>query len=312
MTVLIISTLADDHVNAVMSCLTSHECRVELLDLAEFPQRLALSMSFRNGMRYLHLDRQGCGKLDFDRIRSVWWRRPQAFRLPAALANPVHQRFALSESATAFQGLYQSVSARWINPPLRDLAASHKPWQLTMAQEVGLEIPDTLMTNDPEAARAFCDACDGDVVYKQFLALADAWRETRRINAEGIRSDENLRLCPVIFQRRIAAVADLRVIVVGNAIFAASVAVDQLAYDVDVRMNIHAPYVPHTLPRSIEKLLLELMRRLDLVYGAIDMRQTEDGRYVFLEINPAGEFLYVERATGQPIAATLAHCLATL
>jgi len=57
-------------------------------------------------------------------------------------------------------------------------------------------------------------------------------------------------------------------------------------------------------------MLRVLMRRLGLVYGAIDLRLTEDGRYVFLEINPAGQFLYVEQQTGQPITAALAACLA--
>jgi glutathione synthase/RimK-type ligase-like ATP-grasp enzyme len=52
------------------------------------------------------------------------------------------------------------------------------------------------------------------------------------------------------------------------------------------------------------------MRRLGLVYGAIDLRLTGDGRYVFLEINPAGQFRYVEEQTGQPLAAALAARLA--
>jgi hypothetical protein len=51
------------------------------------------------------------------------------------------------------------------------------------------------------------------------------------------------------------------------------------------------------------------MKRLGLVYGAIDLRLTPEGRYIFLEINPAGQFLHIEYATGQPIAAALAQSL---
>jgi glutathione synthase/RimK-type ligase-like ATP-grasp enzyme len=116
----------------------------------------------------------------------------------------------------------------------------------------------------------------------------------------------------VIFQRRIEAVADLRITVIGDDIFAASAAVDSLEYDVDVRMNLNVKYSPHTLPESVASLLKSLMRTLRLDYGAIDMRLTNDGRYVFLEINPAGEFLYIEEATGQPIAAALAARLASV
>ena len=307
---LIVSSLADQHVVPVMRALAERRCRVELLDLSEFPQHLALTLRFGDGGHYFHLGRCGAEGLDFDRVRAVWWRRPQPFHLPASVTDPVHQRFAISESTTAFQGLYQSIDARWINPPLSDAAASQKPWQLKVAQEIGLEIPETLMTSDPDMVQSFYDSCDGDVVYKQFLALPDAWRETRRLEIGAIRADDNLRLCPVIFQRRIAAVADLRVIIIGEAVFAASVAVDRLAYDVDVRMNLDAQYVPHVLPSALEQRLLAFMRKLGIVYGAIDMRLTNDGRYIFLEVNPAGQFLYIEEATGQPIAATLAAKLA--
>jgi glutathione synthase/RimK-type ligase-like ATP-grasp enzyme len=74
-------------------------------------------------------------------------------------------------------------------------------------------------------------------------------------------------------------------------------------------MNLHAKYMAHELPAETARLLGELMNRLGLVYGAIDLRLTPEGRYVFLEINPAGQFLYIEHATGQPIAATLAQTL---
>jgi glutathione synthase/RimK-type ligase-like ATP-grasp enzyme len=199
----------------------------------------------------------------------------------------------------------------WINRPARDAAASHKPFQLALAQRIGLEIPQTLMTSDPEEARTFWHECDGDVIYKQFIALPEAWSETRKLGeAETKLPDAAIRVAPVIFQRRVAAVADLRVTIIGDAVFAAAVDVRDLEYDVDVRLNLNARHVVHTLPDEVANKLRELMRRLDLVYGAIDLRLTEDGRYVFLEINPAGQFLFVEQATGQPITAALAARLA--
>ena len=66
---------------------------------------------------------------------------------------------------------------------------------------------------------------------------------------------------------------------------------------------------PHELTPEATSKLTALMERLGLVYGAIDLRLTPEGRYVFLEINPVGQFLYIEQATGQPIAAALAQTL---
>ena len=44
--------------------------------------------------------------------------------------------------------------------------------------------------------------------------------------------------------------------------------------------------------------------------GAFDLRRRDDGVHVFLEVNPAGQWLYVEEATGLPITAAVARLLA--
>jgi glutathione synthase/RimK-type ligase-like ATP-grasp enzyme len=310
-TVLIVSSLADPHARAVIGALSERGAKVELLDLAEYPGELTLTLAFANGNRRFALRRPGQGALDLDTVRAVWWRRPGSFVLPATLRNPAHRQLALSEAHTAFHGAYESMNALWINRPARDAVAIHKPYQLALAQTLGLDIPETVMTSDPDEARAFWRACEGDVIYKQFIALPQAWAETRRLGeAETKVADAAIRLAPVIFQRHVAAVADLRVTIIGDEIFAAAVDVRDLAYDVDVRMNIVQNYVAHDLPDDVADKLRAMMRRLGLVYGAIDLRLTADGRYVFLEINPAGQFLYVEQSTGQPITATLADRLA--
>jgi glutathione synthase/RimK-type ligase-like ATP-grasp enzyme len=311
MTVLIVSSLADVHARAVIAALAECGAQVELLDLADYPGKLTLTLAFGGGERRFQLRRPGEGQLDLDMVRAAWWRRPRAFVLPETLRDPAHRQLALSEASTAFHGMYESMEALWINPPARDAAASHKPYQLAVAQSLGLEIPQTVITSDPEEARAFWRECGGDVIYKQFIALPEAWSETRKLGeAETKVADETIRLAPVIFQRRVAAVADLRVTIIGDEVFAAAVDVRDLDYDVDVRLNLNAKHVAHALPDDIADKLRAMMRRLGLVYGAIDLRLTADGRYIFLEINPAGQFLYVEQQTGQPITAALAARLA--
>jgi glutathione synthase/RimK-type ligase-like ATP-grasp enzyme len=311
MTVLIISSLADPHARAVIAALGKCGARVELLDLADYPGKLTITLAFGAGHRRLALRRPGEGELDLEAVRAVWWRRPGAFVLPETLRDPAHRRLALSEANTAFHGAYESMNALWINRPALDAVASHKPYQLALAQTLGLEIPQTMMTSDPEEARKFWRACDGDVVYKQFIALPETWSETRRLGeAETKVADAAIRLAPVIFQRHVAAVADLRVTIIGEEVFAAAVDVRDLEYDVDVRLNLSAKHVAHDLPDDVTEMLHALMRQLGLVYGAIDLRLTADGRYIFLEINPAGQFLYVEQQTGQPITAALAARLA--
>ncbi len=307
--VMIVSGMQDVHAQAVMRALADRgDATTELLDLSEFPTKLSLTMAFEDGCHCFRLRRSGedGGTFDLSEVGAIWWRRPQPYRLPDALSDPAQQRFAVSETETAFQGLYQSLPAFWVNEPLRDIAAGRKPWQLALAQEIGLEIPPTLMTSDPDAAQAFWRRYDGEVVYKQFIAMPDAWRETRRLKPEDVQLAEAVRGAPVIFQRYVEAVAEIRAIVVGGEIFAASTDLRQVEYPVDVRMNLDAPYQPHALPEEVQARLRRLLARMGLEYGAIDLRRTPEGRYVFLEINPAGQFLYIERETGQKIAAALA------
>ena len=308
MTVLILSNLEDVHARAVMGALAARGAHAELVDLSEFPTRLALSLAFEDGRRRFQLRRRGGAALDLDSVKSAWWRRPQPFSLPAGL-DRAGARLSMSESRTAFQGLYQALEAFWINEPARDAVASHKAYQLALAQEIALDIPPTLMTNDVEEAKAFWRRHAGEVIYKQFFALPEAWRETRRLRPEDEAQAAAIAHAPVIFQKHVPAVADLRVIAVAGELFAAAADVRDAEYPQDVRMNLSARYEPHDLPPPLAEKLRELMRRLGLVYGAIDLRLTPERQYVFLEINPSGQFLYIEHATGQPIAAALAKAL---
>jgi len=103
MTILIISSVEDTHARAVMEALAALDVSVELIDLAEFPTRLSLSMAFEDGGHRFVLSRTGGGHVDLSEVKSVWWRRPQPFGLPTAITDPAHRRFAMSEAATAFQ-----------------------------------------------------------------------------------------------------------------------------------------------------------------------------------------------------------------
>ena len=121
---------------------------------------------------------------------------------------------------------------------------------------------------------------------------------------------EQVRHAPVIFQEYVEALVDLRVTVVGREIFPAAIHSQETAYPIDFRIDISRARIESTtLPEQVSNRLLALMDRLGLSYGAIDMRLTPDGRHVFLEINPAGQWLFIERATNQPMAAALARLL---
>jgi glutathione synthase/RimK-type ligase-like ATP-grasp enzyme len=307
--ILIISANEDLHAQAVMRELAAAgHAGARILNLSEFPMQIALNM---------RLDNNGHSDFDLrfpdrtvrmDEVSAVWWRRPQAFGIPPEVRDPAVRFFAMSEAATALQGMWQSSRALWVNNIQRDAAAAHKPWQLTLAKQLGLRVPETLITNDPAEARAFWAAIPGEVVYKPFTATLQSWRETRILKPEEEKFADAVRLAPVIFQKYVAG-RDLRITAIGDRLFPAEADAESGCYKVDVRLNHGLTYRAHQLPFEIEEKLLRLMRTLGLEYGAIDMRLTPEGEYVFFEVNPAGQFLYVEMATGQKISAALAEHL---
>src|SRR5260221_5932211 len=116
---------------------------------------------------------------------------------------------------------------------------------------------------------------------------------------------DNVKLAPVIFQKYIPADVDLRITMIGEQIFPAAIHSQETEYKVDFRMTMEkARFEAVELPPKVVRMLRDLMKRLGLVYGAIDMRRTPKSEYVFLEINPAGQWLFVAKRTWQTIGDT--------
>ncbi len=279
-----------------------------LLDLAAYPSRLALAMRYRDGEALTLRAANGC-EIAAERVRALWWRRPRHPVIGPEVADPTHRQFAFQEARSALSGFWACVEARWINPIAADLAAGYKPYQLKVARECGLSVPDTLITNEPDAAAAFIDRYDGKVVYKALLGLPDAWRETRMLRPDERRLLALVQHAPVIFQEPVPG-NDLRVTMIGARCFAAEMDSARSRYPYDIRMDMTVPIEPVSLDPETLAAIRRLMRCLGLEYGAIDLKRRADGGLSFLEINPSGQFLFIEELAGLPIAEAMAQHLA--
>jgi len=148
------------------------------------------------------------------------------------------------------------------------------------------------------------------VVRKAFRNIVEAPRTTALLGPADLDRMPQVRFAPVTFQEFVPAELDLRVIVVEDEIFAAAIR-SQPEYSADYRPGIGtAEFRAHRLSDDVADRLLALHKRLGLVYGASDLRLTPDGDYVFLEVNPAGEFLFACERTGQPVPQAIAAALA--
>lgn len=135
---------------------------------------------------------------------------------------------------------------------------------------------------------------------------------THEIEEEDLEKLNLVSNSPTLFQKCISKKIELRITIVGDKIFTASI--DSQASEktrVDWR-NYDFQNVSHTtfkLPEKVEGLCFQLIKRLGLVFSAIDMILTPDDRYIFLEINPNGQYLWIELLTGLPISEAIARLL---
>jgi glutathione synthase/RimK-type ligase-like ATP-grasp enzyme len=311
--IVVISHGNDVHATSVIDLLRRAGDEVLLFDLATLPNRASLTVDYgdcASGYPRLLLRSEEGEERDLSRATGVWWRRPQTADL-SDVTNPDIYAFTAGEWHEATSGLWQLMKAPWMNPPARDDVAGRKLLQLQIARELGLSIPRTLVTSDPHKAAAFLDrAPSAHTVFKTFSCTHQVWRETRLVGSAERDALEAVRVAPVIFQEYIPAGVDLRITIVGKRVFSAAIHSASTDYPVDFRMSIGQAHVePTMLPEPVEGRLIQLMARLEIVYGAFDLRVTPDGEYVFLEVNTAGEFLFVEDRTGLPITAAVAGWL---
>lgn len=314
MTILVVSHAGDDHLEPVVGALRRLGHEPAVFDLAAYPMSTAIALSYADGDGDpLWLELADGRMLDLSRCRSAWWRRPMPFTMDPAITDPGKAAWAYNECHEAISGLWSALDLTWVNPPQATEAAMMKSWQLRVAGAVGLEIPRTLITNSPREAKEFIATTGVDrTVYKAFSATIAHWRETRVLRESELGLIDAVQYAPVIFQEYVPASVDLRVTLIGDEVFPAAIHSQDLEYTVDFRMHLDEVHMePTTLPGPVVAALYRLMARMHLRYGAIDMRRTPDGRYVFLEINPAGQWLFVEEKTSQPMTDAMARLLAT-
>jgi glutathione synthase/RimK-type ligase-like ATP-grasp enzyme len=311
--ILLITNPNDPGSAALLRAIAARGVQAAVFDYANLSAGASVTMQIGDG-RPAHsvISFADGSAIDSGSVRAVWFGRPEPL-VPDALHSIVEQQFVARESLEALGGLWQTLDAAWINHPVYDDIASRKPYQLEMAKSVGLKVPATLITNNPAAAQGFIERLGvGRVVHKTFVATEQFWRETRLVTEAELRVLDAVRHAPVIFQELVEADADVRAIVIGETVFAVAIRVPGGNRRIDYRVDLNAcTFEPLDLPAALASTLVRFVRSMNLVYGAVDLRRTSSGDFVFLEINPCGQWLFVEERTELPITARLAAALDT-
>ncbi len=286
-------------------------------------------------------------EIDTRNITALWRRRIGEFVFPNVKTEQ-ERGFIRHECASMLHGAFESMHCFWVNHFISDYRANVKPYQFEVARRVGLKVPKTIITNDPAAVNEFVESISGTVLFKPVIGLTTggppdfsleiqtAYKnhfnippappinrepEVKALLSQLLTIDKipYLKLvagCPAIFQEYINKRIEIRITIIGNNIFAAEIhSQEREDTKVDFRAQALAEssgllhHEPHNLPDEISNKLLILMRELNLVFGCVDMILTPEGEYVFLEVNTAGQWQWIENLTGMPITNTLTNLL---
>jgi glutathione synthase/RimK-type ligase-like ATP-grasp enzyme len=316
--VLIISTKLDMATDVVVRLLNSRGVRITRLNTEDFPFNTLLTteLSFNS-----HHSSVVCSPsyppVSLDDVSSIWYRRVRSPEKPAQMQSGIYD-FCLRESRSALLGMTLAQPVRIMSSPENIWAAEHKTMQLMAAQSVGLLIPETVVTNDPfEVKRAF-ERFDGRMIAKPVRAgFVDLGEEqysifTSQVLESHLDTVEDARWSPTIYQPLVEKRCDIRATIVGTRIFAAEIdSQTNSAARVDWRHS-STPDLPHhkaMLPHDICEGIHRLLHKLGLAFGAIDFIRTPEGKYVFLEINPNGQWLWLDDILDLGISESVADWL---
>jgi glutathione synthase/RimK-type ligase-like ATP-grasp enzyme len=249
-----------------------------------------------------------------DEFPAVWFRRPVAPR--PTPGGPSLGEWATRESEEALRGLWHGHEAFWVNHPDDNRRAEFKQVQLLTAQELGFEIPRTLVTNSARQARDFATAFPEGIICKPLRLGRLIHAGEERLFMTSQVSSEQLAQFPeggetYLLQALIEKQADIRVTVIGERVFAVEIDSQSHASSrVDWRQGGTAlTHTPHKLPEQAARLCLALCAAYGLRFAAIDLALRPDGSYTFFEVNPNGQWAWIEQMTGQPLSAALADLL---
>jgi len=307
-----------DHRDAHLPFVQKHlDTPLVVLDPTQFAEGKELTFYFESGKTVVVYD--GARLTD---VAGVWYRKPlpiDANKLPLQDDFKDYSKSAMQRHVNLLLVAFEN--ATWVSDYFAILRASNKSLQLAIAQRLGMQVPETVITSDKKVAEVFI-AEHPRCVTKPLTINHPIAKGTQKaffttLLKDGFVPDlSNLHLAPAIFQQAVDIVYDVRVIVIGDKVFAATIHAEGLPEDTrvyDYRLANYGGKVVieahNKFPEELAKLCVAHTRALGLRFGALDFVLDKHGTYWFLENNPNGQWAFVEEETGQPIGKAMAGLL---
>ena len=235
--------------------------------------------------------------------------------------DPVISEIKRSQYRVTLRAIWEA-PAHWMNPYTADWRLDQsKLLGSSIARECGFEVPNSLLSDDPVSFKDFIEREGAEYFAIKPSASWAAKRPdgtaiasyARRLSAkDALGYSASVRHAPVLVQPYVQKAYEVRLTCVGEKTFAARIdsqSSDQTSVDWRHYPATPVAHDPWDIPADIETIVRRFMGKSGLAYAAIDLIVTPAGKVVFLEANPAGQYLWIEELTGLPISAAIADWL---
>jgi len=305
----LIVTISDDlHALSVQAALRARsvQCNIVESDRLSGEEALSLTINCR-GLSNARVRTSEGTLLEIAACGVIWWRRPKALQQIDASALSEHQMGLINNDCTAtLIGMLEgSFGGKWISSPRATEFASNKINQLAAAHKCGFRVPDTLISQFPEEVSQFNDRHNGRIIIKPVAGTPGPLLFTQFIRQEHLAATESIKACPTIYQEFIPGTRHIRLNCFGQKSFAGLIESENL----DWRPNLNVPITRWTVPDKLHKQIRQVLDLLGLEMGIVDLKESSQGELVWLEVNPQGQFLFLEGLTREPLTELFADFL---
>lgn len=306
MSILIVTVADDLHAEAIRHRLRTRfgaDCSIVECDRVSHNATINWCRENRGGRCVLGSKH---GPVDMSECTAIWWRRARSTQAdPSVAANDAYVDLVNNDCRAAlFGSLLSMFGGAWISHPMATDRAGNKLVQLRTASELGFRIPATLVTQAPERVGEFLARHPQSIV-KPVFGTPKELCYTQYLSREHLKNTDGIRVSPAMYQEFIPGTRHVRLNCFGDRSFAAMIETDKL----DWRANLNTKITDWEVPSALHNSIRAVLDALELKMGVVDLKLTPEGEPVWLEVNPQGQFLFLEGLTGRDYTEVFAEFL---
>jgi glutathione synthase/RimK-type ligase-like ATP-grasp enzyme len=307
MSILIVSLADDVHAVSVRKALREQgfrDCFLVETDNVNGSKSISLRIGHASA-RGLVRDAEG-RIIAVEEARVLWMRRLSPSQTTSPQCDGGSRELVNNDSGGAISALFDTCfKGSWISNPTKTMEASNKIYQLEVARHCGFRVPDTLVTQDKQDVEEFAEIHRGEIIVKPVVGMESRFLLTRKLSQPELIAEEAYEQCPAIYQEYIPGTRHVRLNCFGDLSFAASIETLETDWRPDLRVPVSIWPVPYDVHARIRKVL----DALGLAMGVVDLKETPSGDLVWFEVNPQGQFLFLEPLTGMKLSQYFAEFL---